>query len=116
MKWRKGWFLKGNKEKNHREMEELKKKHKGEALKEAEEKLKQRQEGEARKKAEESNKFIKRVLIVSTVAAAAAGVIGSVLQGAAGGAAVGPVGAVVGGVVGAGAAFIGTSPEKCIIQ
>lgn len=109
-------ILKENKEKNHREMEELKKKHKGEALKEAEEKLKQRQEGEARKKAEESNKFIKRVLIVSTVAAAAAGVIGSALQGAAGGAAVGPVGAVVGGVVGAGAAFIGTSPEKCIIQ
>ncbi|XP_023998207.1 GTPase IMAP family member 7-like [Salvelinus sp. IW2-2015] len=116
-------ILKENKEKNHREMEELKEKHKGDALKEAEEELKQRQEGEARKKAEESNTFIKRVLVVSTAAAAAAlgsGVIGSALQGAVGGAALGPVGAVLGGVVGlgigGGAAFMGTSPEQCIIQ
>ncbi|XP_031675384.1 GTPase IMAP family member 7-like, partial [Oncorhynchus kisutch] len=115
-------ILKKNKEKNHREMEELKEKHKGEVLKEAEEELKQRQEVEARKKAEESNTFIKRVFVLSTAAAAALGssVIGSALQGAAGGAAVGPVGAVVGGVVGlgvgAGAALIGTSQKKCIIQ
>uniref|UniRef100_A0A4W5RJX4 AIG1-type G domain-containing protein n=1 Tax=Hucho hucho TaxID=62062 RepID=A0A4W5RJX4_9TELE len=115
-------ILEVNEENNRIKMEELKEKHEGEALKEAEEKLKQRQESEARKKAEESNRFIKRVLVVSIAAVAAlgSGIVGSTLQGAVGGAAVGPVGAVVGGVVGLGmgavGAFIGTSPKKCVIQ
>uniref|UniRef100_A0A4W5NM24 AIG1-type G domain-containing protein n=1 Tax=Hucho hucho TaxID=62062 RepID=A0A4W5NM24_9TELE len=89
-------ILKENKEKNDREMEELKKKHKGEALKVAEEELKQHQEKEARKKAEESNTFIK---CVSTAVGATAGlclgigscIITSTLQGAVGGAVAGPI-------------------------
>uniref|UniRef100_A0A4W5QJD0 AIG1-type G domain-containing protein n=1 Tax=Hucho hucho TaxID=62062 RepID=A0A4W5QJD0_9TELE len=118
-------ILKENKEKNDREMEELKKKHKGEALKEAEEELKQRQERKARNKAEESNTFIK---CVSTAVGATAGfcvgigscLISSTLQGAVGGAVAGPVGAVVGGAVGlgvgTGVALATTSKGKCIIQ